>query len=219
MKSGYTIDSFIPFDMVIDTEMGLMKLIEFEYNNNFFYNHLLGNDEYVKLLLRDREKRNPLSIIAKNGTSEEELDDMYRQFMETRYDDILRLSPNTNLFHLLKLSHSDECVHLTIVFDNEEQEELFDKRKGEAFRRYNGSIFDKELIQNSGCFYIKYIDTLSDHTEIEGTTIYLADYKFNKTEADTEGYYPRMDIYQDLISNVFKFINLYNIDETKIPKG
>ena len=96
MKSGYTIDSFIPFDMVIDTEMGLMKLIEFEYNNNFFYNHLLGNDEYVKLLLRDREKRNPLSIIAKNGTSEEELDDMYRQFMETRYNDILRLSPNTN---------------------------------------------------------------------------------------------------------------------------
>ena len=219
MKSGYTIDSFIPFDMVIDTEMGLMKLIEFEYNNNFFYNHLLGNDEYVKLLLRDREKRNPLSIIAKNGTSEEELDDMYRQFMETRYNDILRLSPNTNLFHLLKLSHSDECVHLTIVFDNEEQEELFDKRKGEAFRRYNGSIFDKELIQNNGSFYIKYIDALSDHTEIEGKTIYLADYKFNKTEADTEGYYPRMDIYQDLISNVFKFINLYNIDETKIPKG
>ena len=68
-------------------------------------------------------------------------------------------------------------------------------------------------------YYVKYIDTLSDHTEIEGKTIYLADYKFNKTEADTEGYYPRMDIYQDLISNVFKFINLYNIDETKIPKG
>lgn len=218
MKSAYTIDSIVPFNMVIDMEMGLIKLIEFEYYNNFFYNHLLGNDNYMMYLLQHRKKKNPLSIIAKENTSDEELDDMYHQFMDQRYQDILRLSPNTNIFNLMKMTKNDECIHMTLVFDNEEEEKLFDKRNGEVFRRYQGSILDEEVLKNNGSLYCKYFDDLKGHDEIEGKVIYLADYDFNKS-ITKEGIFPNMDIYKDLISNEFKFINLHSIDETKFPKG
>ena len=86
-----TIDSIIPFDMVIDPEMGLMKLIEFEYRNKIFNLEALGIDELTKLYLKQRIYKNPLSIIIKDDKiTIDEMNDMYNQFMEKRYDDIRR---------------------------------------------------------------------------------------------------------------------------------
>ena len=100
----YTIDSIIPFDMVIDPEMGLMKLIEFEYRDNFFNIKALGIDELTQIYLRQRQMKNPLSIIIEDeNVTIDTMNDLCHQFMQKRYEDVLKLSPNTGLFHLLQI--------------------------------------------------------------------------------------------------------------------
>lgn len=217
---NYKIDTIIPFNMVIDLEMGLMRLIKFEYRNEYFLYESIENEDFIKTLLMERKNKNPLSVITIDKTPQEEIDDLYQQFMKERYDKILSLSPNTELFRLLLMSNKDESVRFTIVFNDEEQEKLFDLRKGYSFRRHVGNVFDEELIKNNSNIFIKDIADLSKQTqEIRGKNIYLADYGFNKKTVEEE-YIPNFKDgdYERFSKNTFQFITMYKIDETRIGK-
>lgn len=219
--ADYTIDSIIPFDMVIDPEMGLMKLIEFEYRDNFFNIKALGIDELTQIYLRQRQMKNPLSIIIEDeNVTIDTMNDLYHQFMEKRYDDILKLSPNTGLFHLLQISYRNESVRFTLVCDNEEQEELFVKRGGKAHRIYIGSIFDDEILNINPNMYIKYVEQLEmQEKDIEGKNIYFADLAFNKIET-SRGTIPSFlpQNVDRFIQNTFQFIGLYPINKKRLEK-
>lgn len=210
----YTIDSSIPFNMIIDIEMGLLRLIRFEYRNNFFLYKSIENEEMAKLLLSERTNRNPLSVITRDDISQEELDELYKQFMEQRYDKILSLSPNTELFHLLQMS-DNEAVRFTVVFDNKEQEKIFDLRKGNTFHRYFGNTFDEENIKMNKNLFIKDVHELSNCTNIiRGKNIYFADYGFNKTIVDDDIIINfQNNDYERFCENTFQFIEMYKIDE------
>lgn len=214
-----TIDSIIPFDMVIDPEMGLMKLIEFEYRNKIFNLEALGIDELTKLYLKQRIYKNPLSIIIKDDKiTIDEMNDMYNQFMEKRYDDILRLSPNTGLFHLLQMSYRNETVRFTLVCENEEQEKLFTNRGGKAYSIKIGNIFDDNLLNKNPNIYIKYVEQLEmQNKKIEGKNIYFADLSFNKIET-SRGTIPSFlpQSVDRFSQNTFQFIGLYPINVKKL---
>ena len=214
-----TIDSIIPFDMVIDPEMGLMKLIEFEYRNKIFNLEALGIDELTKLYLKQRIYKNPLSIIIKDDKiTIDEMNDMYNQFMEKRYDDILRLSPNTGLFHLLQMSYRNETVRFTLVCENEEQEKLFTNRGGKAYSIKIGSIFDDNLLNKNPNIYIKYVEQLEmQNKKIECKNIYFADLSFNKIET-SRGTIPSFlpQSVDRFSQNTFQFIGLYPINVKKL---
>lgn len=216
----YTIDTAVPFNMVIDIEMGLLRLIKFEYRNKYFLYESIENDEFAKALLMDRKNKNPLSVITEDGIPQEELDDLYNQFMTERYDKILSLSPSTEIFKLLQVSHKDDSVKFTIVFDDEKQEKLFDLRKGHSFRRYTGNIFDKDIVNNNSNLFIKDISDLLNQTQqIRGKNLYLANYGFNKRIVDGEDTPNFQDgDYERFSENTFQFITMYNIDENKIGK-
>lgn len=209
----YTIDTAVPFNMVIDLEMGLLRLIKFEYRNDYFLYKSIENEDFIKALLMERENKNPLSVITADGTPQEELDNLYKQFMEKRYDKILSLSPCTELFRLLKMSYKDESMRFTIVFEDEKQEKLFNLRKGYSFRRHTGSIFDEEIIKNNSNLFIKDISDLNMQTqEITGKNLYFADYGFNKkiVEGETIPNFQNTD-FERFCENTFQFITMYKI--------
>lgn len=216
---NYTIDTAVPFNMVIDLEMGLMRLIKFEYRNDYFLYESIENEEFIKLLLMYRKNRNPLSVITSDETPQEEIDELYHQFMTERYDKILSLAPSTEIFKLLKLSNKDESMRFTIVFDDKEQEKLFDLRKGYSFGRHTGNIFDKEIVSNNKNLFIKEISELSKQSqEINGKNIYFADYGFNKMVVDEETILPNFQEgeYERFATNTFQFITMYHINYDKI---
>lgn len=216
----YTIDVAIPFNMIVDTEMGLLRLIRFEYRNDIFSYKSIENEEFMKMLLKCRIEENPLSAIT-NDISKTELDDMYHQFFDTRYDKILRLSPNTSIFDLTQLPNINNTIRYTIVFDDEEQKKIFELRGGKAFRTYVGSIFDEDIVNKNTTLYIKYISDLSKQTiDINGKNLYIADYYFNMVEIDDQCI-PKLskEDYGRYCENTFQFISLHRIDENKLNGG
>ena len=77
----------IPFDLVIDTEVGLLQTIAKKYHNtDTFYESLLDAPvKYQIYLLNYRKRINPITAIAKERDNDELMDDYYRQFMEENH--------------------------------------------------------------------------------------------------------------------------------------
>ena len=214
---SFTIEALVPFNMIIDTDVGLLKLVEYEYHSNFFYSNLLGNFDYLKYMLANRNKRNPLSVIAKEDTSDEELDDLYNQFINERYESILKLSSNSPLMKMIKLCEKDPCIHYTVVFQNELEEKVFYERGYKPFSSFIGDFTDKKILNNYNSLFVKYIDDL-DQKDIKEKGIYIANLKFNK-ELKEEIYLPKLNIYDQIPINDFYFIDIYDIDEKRLPQG
>lgn len=215
------VESIIPFDMIIDPEMGLMKLIEFEYRNKIFNLSALGTDDFTKIYLRQRIIKNPLSIIIQDESiTIDDMNDLYNQFFDQRYEDILELSPNTGLFRLLQLSYRSESLRFTVICENKEQEELFLKRGGKAYRVVVGSLFQEEFLEEFSNFYIKYVEQLErQKNDIEKKNIYFVDYEFNmiKTNKGTVPSFLPQNIDRFRL-NMFNFINLYPIDKNRLER-
>ena len=79
----YTTDVLVPFNLIVDTDMGLIKLLEFDYSNTeYFHEGILNTEEEnQQYLLNTRNNRNPLSIVFKKDDPEL-MDDLYKQFIE-----------------------------------------------------------------------------------------------------------------------------------------
>ncbi|MDD3121945.1 MAG: hypothetical protein PHC62_00350 [Candidatus Izemoplasmatales bacterium] len=209
-QNVFRLDVLIPFDMIIDPEMGLMKLIEFEFRDELFNLSALGTDDLTKLYLSERDLRNPLSILLnRDKISIDMMIDMHQQFFDKYYQQILNLSPRTDLFRLLMIADTNEALNFTVVCKDEQQEKLFKEREGKAHRIVIGDIFDEELMSTHDSFYIKYIEDLEGH-EVHGKNIYIGDYFFNKLIVNGK-MIPNItpETMEHMMDNTFKFVTLF----------
>ena len=86
----------VSFESIIDTDMGLMRLIKSDYNSGFFYPTILNNtEEFQHLVLNLRTHPNPLVTLMdiNNDDDLETANDLLRQFKDEEYQKILDLSP------------------------------------------------------------------------------------------------------------------------------
>ena len=128
----YTTDVLVPFNLIVDTDMGLIKLLEFDYSNTeYFHEGILNTEEEnQQYLLNTRNNRNPLSIVFKKDDPEL-MDDLYKQFIEKEYDNILQLSCNTSLANLANALREDisQVIRLTILCQSKAEENIIKDRK------------------------------------------------------------------------------------------
>ena len=99
MSDSIEFNQLIPFNLIFDTDFGLIKLISKEYRADLFDKSVLDSDDSVIAnLLIARPFENPLCILTEyNSETKKILDDYYLEFMDTRYDDILKLSVFTGI--------------------------------------------------------------------------------------------------------------------------
>ena len=85
----YIINVLVPFDVLIDIDMGLLKLIEFDYHNeDFFLPGILNTSETnQKYFLITRTSSNIVESLL-TVEDKELAEDLYNQFMEKEYDNI-----------------------------------------------------------------------------------------------------------------------------------
>ena len=189
----YKTTALIPFNMVLDVEVGLIRLIKYDYSQNEIFDQaILSNEDniFFKDILSKRMNRNPLTAIATDKYIDNLtlLDDLYNQFMKEKYDEILELSPPTSLFDMLNLSVSFKAdgIACTIWCKYTKEKDVYKSRLGS---RCNSFIIEPSMsnidLSPYGSIYINdYRDALF-FSNLKGKNIFVSDYRYN-FEDDTK---------------------------------
>lgn len=227
----YTINSILPFDLMIDTDMGLIKHIQFRFQGDDKYYPGIMNclnpdlTGFLQTALIHRKFANPLSAIMKpEKMIVSNPDEMLKSFFSESYTDILNLSGATGIFDMVCRSFFvADTLKYTILCKTEQESEFLKEKFRKRFR--TDKVPCSVIVGTSGSVDIKNFDTIyvKDVHDIdkyfekkrppEGKNIIVAKYDFNKE------FVPEKDEYLEIplievcdkysASNTISFIDVY----------
>ena len=177
----------IPYNLIIDTDVGLYQLIRDKYRDeSVFATGVLDMPvKVMKYFLLKRAQVNPLETIALLTTDEEKakMDEYYNQFMEREIDYIMENSPLTALYDFIVQNHTDRNINITIWCPTEHIKEFFTSRAPSIFAEVKFRVtdtFEDCIEDNDSPIYIKDLKQAAINFEkYYGKAIYLANYEFN----------------------------------------
>lgn len=201
MRPGYkpiqpqiitSVKPLIPFDVIVDTDFGLLRLIKDKYcNKQMFYTQVFLNKNIDLLwLLYNRTNVNPLQVIARDEDHFEIYDNYYKEFMSTQYTNILARSIFTEIYKLLKITlKTEKAVVPTIVCKtNEEKEYLLNEDK-ELFSQLPIILAPNMKLAvtihpDINAIFTRYFpsEPLSYKDITDGISLYVAGYRYNFKE-------------------------------------
>ena len=122
INNGKTLHTLIDFDFVVNTELGLIRLIREQYRDSraFKLDILDKSDRSILSLLSSRNNSNPLSIISTEENMSD-IDELYKDFIDTKYLDIIghsvssrKISTFVNMLIIVGKdnSGSDTSIHI-----------------------------------------------------------------------------------------------------------
>ena len=201
----------IDFNCYIDTEIGLIRLVQNKYLDSRVFNKkiLSSGSRNILLSLIERKELNPLYVIANDNISKEDLDDYYKEFMETEYESILNYSYITEMENLINLFKTEPSIHVTFLCNSELEANLIRSLKTLSIK-YNIIFRDDNNDKSKySTYYFKYVnDDLLDYI-FPFKNYYFSKYKLNfNDELDFE----RRD-YIDVINKMggeVRIMDLYN---------
>ena len=180
----YTIDPIFDFQILCDIDLGLYRLIKEDYyDRSVFDNNLFDSDDevFIKTVLLSRELFNPLNVFCKEGAlTDEERNNIYKEFLDTEYDRILELSTPTTIMEIAsRCNNTNSIVNVTVLCNSEKEEEWIHKynRKLKCIvSNYSDLDLDKY-----DTLYIKDIYTLLafNQESIKNKNIIFPIYAFN----------------------------------------
>ena len=219
----YMLNVLIPFNLLIDTDMGLIKLIEYEYHNDeYFWPGMIDcSDTLKQFSLLSRTDPNPLSVVMKSEDPELQKD-LYSQFMEREYSAILKLSSNTALCAVSTVLRTsiDKNVRVTVLCKTQEEADLIKKRHIPIENTILGEA-ETISIDKYNVLFLKDVYDIKRYRNVEGKEIYIANYGFNMViEPEEEQPLLPMEVLYDYAgSNEFSLISVYTFKPEDIPVG
>lgn len=224
----YGSNILVEFDMIVDTEVGLMRLIKDEYCNGAVFDEsiLNLNDHLMKGLLMERFSPNPLIVPFRDSSKTEMMDSFYNQFFERRYDDILSKSCSTAITKLVKKFVDTEGVIRVTILCEDEKQKLIAK---ELFKDCLMSLIYFDVIKDDTYdvklfseLFVRDVRRLPRYSNLSGKTIYLARYNHNldKDLMERKILFPLKDyaiLYAD--DNQFRIVTLYSYDNSYSING
>ena len=218
------VTSTVPFDMIIDTDLGLWKLIQDQYpNDNFFYQGMIYERDlnFMKYIMVIRKDKNPLKSILKPDYIKN-ADSLYGQFMKEKYDDILSLSTNTGIYDLICRSKSvNDVLKFTVLCKS--QKEVDEVRR--RFKKHDIDI--KTILYNDlseidissyGSIYIKDINDFFLYRNVGGKNVIVGNYGFNLEAGVANS--PLLEPSAEISKlNVLQLVDMYLINENVLPVG
>lgn len=223
MGSIYGNNVLITFEMLVDTEIGLLDLIKDLYNDeSVFNNNILDLDiNHLKGLLQSMSDKNPLNLILLNY-DKEQADSFYNEFIEKEYENILVRSPITTLVDMIKkFIDAESKIKVNILCKNKLEYNHINIIMSDCLESCYKIITENSReninLETYDTIFIKYMDELLEFKGLEGKNIIVCDYLFNLDKKAYEEYkqIPRLDIcaaYADI--NEFYITNLYPYDNS-----
>lgn len=204
---------YIPFNMIVDIDSGVIKLVELIQNIEPY------SDNKLKSFLINRKEINPIPEY-KQARGFYVLDSTYEIILDKYYKDALKLSIITDLIGLAintyKLGMGKQ-VNVVIGCDEELEAEYL-KSILKIDYKINICLNKDIKLKNFDCIFIKYIDdTYCDYLiqdeEISAKRIYVADYFFNTlydSESKQKIIDPVLQLKMEEYGNILSLVSLYN---------
>lgn len=213
----------VSFESVIDTDIGLLRLIKKDYNTDFFYQSILDSPEYIwKDLLNRRPVLNPLYCIMDDETEEDEelSNNLYNQFMDEEYSKILDLSPPGTLSKIVGTNfYSKDLLKLTVLCKNQMEKDILDIKE---IKYHDAIIADRKEIYTPKYEIIseKSVWDIDKYINLERNTLLIPDYGFNILIIEGNEDCPLLpktllDKYSE--KNEFRVYNAYALEADLIP--
>lgn len=218
--------SLIPFDMVLDTDFAILKLIQFKYakdtNRHIFcegfmtmtspkYNHALEE------MLEYRSFPNPVSCPMKSEYAPIYADKIYNNLVKNHYDNILALAHRTALFDTIirSIKFNDRSLKFVVCCDNQDEKDAIlneFKKEDVEVRCILYPDIRPNLFETVNSIYIKQFADLSKYPKINGKNIIVADYVFNLEKGDKSAYVLSVKDTTKYYTNKFHIASIYNPD-------
>ena len=185
MNTAGVMQPLLAFNTIVDTNVGLIRLIAMQYRDPSIFNlDYLNKSITIKKLVQDlynREYKNPLTICS--NIKHSELDELYNDFMKNKYKEIIHLSLFTELFNMISIWKKYGGIPTTILCSSQDEIDylnFFDRMKN-----VNKVLIEHRPLQEKHPQYIfksfsdPYIDYVAS-TLVYDATVYIANYKFNQ---------------------------------------
>lgn len=213
----------VEFDMLVDTEYGLIRLLKDKYcDERFFFKDILNLEEkLLKGVLMERTMFNPLQVAFKDESLVELMDSFYKQFMEREYEEILKRSCLTNIINVVKMGIDTEgVIRFDIICKNKMQRDYMTHIMSDCLPSLYNIVLDTEELYDVSKYdavFIKDIRNLVRYKNLYGKVIYLANMTYNidqKLFAEKQMFSIKEEFAFYVTRDEFKFITLYPYDNT-----
>lgn len=222
-NEGLTVGTYsplIPFSCIFDINVGLITLIAKEYRSNIFnidrIDKLLKDRRTLIYALYQRKFENPLLEFMVNPNYEE-AEDMYQQFINQRYPDILDNSVHTGLYELCLRFAQTQDIRASIFYSKKEELALLQEDEDLSKVDFVDGKTVITTIDNYSQFFInslygKYTEELMKR--LDHRNIYILDYKYNFDEKGKFIEAPSI-IGFEAARNTLNIINAYDISRLR----
>lgn len=207
MKYGNKV--LFTFDSVINTELGILKLIKKEYNNPDIMdkNIIKNTDLFFRLLLLSEFETNPINLVIKKDKSDLS-DHILLSFMKNKYNEVLQLSEKTGIYTLVinYMRAADGVIQVIILCKNEQEEQYIKQLNSDISCMVED--IEKINIKSFDSIFVKNINDLLLFKNLEGKNLFILNYRNNFEKDDSTKLC--IDVFKDVASNnLFSIVDPY----------
>lgn len=183
-------------DTILDLDMGLMRLINKEYVNPQIFDHSINDIDLLKRVYK-RDTINPLGVILKDESYRDQIDDWYREFLDTKEYDILDNSISTEIYNLLFDFQKSGYITPTILYFSQAQRDMLYRMTSlDSFsKKFYYEVKDEVEFKYNPIF-VKSIDQLLLFPDVTDAVFYISDIGYNIEDNDIK--------YTDSLTNTIK---------------
>ena len=155
--NGHVVNSVIDFNMIVNTDIGLIKFIQDSYQDNrvFKLEDINRSDREILSLLYSRKNPNPLSEFV-NEEFIGEIDSLYKSFFDSYKQEILDHSIIfSNIYKFVSMATENGInlgINTAIAIRDDLEEKELDKHF--SITNFLNKDSDKSLIMKREVFYI-----------------------------------------------------------------
>lgn len=211
VSSDAVLHPLIPYDLVFDLDVSLIRLIKNQYNDPDMFDTKVLNEYTIQnwiYLLIHRDDPNPLTILMEPGP---EADELYRDFLDKKMKELCEFRLRTNLFTAILYMQQSSSIFPTIWCKNEYQEKVLLEYKNKYNLNYTlESHITKIDVDIYDPLYIKNIrELLLIKKNVKRKNLYIADYGFNYQLKDNHVLLVDEVVKPLKSANVFKIASIY----------
>lgn len=219
--ANYDNSILIDFNMIIDMDYGLIKLMNDKYSKSKYVLSFMLDlpDDILLHTLTIREQRNPIFDFI-NSKYENQSDNLYEQFMDQEIARIYEYAQPTDLLNLVRAYLKTDAIDVTVFCKNQQEQLLINKYLNPSENLHViVSIIEDINISKFDSIYIKYYEDFLKFKNLQAKNLYTANCKYN-LEKDKKDPIPLLSV-SGIIggSNKISLIDLYSIDQINKPIG
>ena len=205
------------FDMLIDTDYGIVKYVRDTMNAKYIKPDIYKlKDEQIFSFVTIRNDSDIMKSILKEPYHNS-CKSIYNELMESDIDKIFENSVKTNVFNLLSLQLKTKTCSADIICKNIKEEHFIKSIMHDGnMRVITISDFSKIYTEKYDTIFIKNAEDIKNLKGINGKNIYVGNYEFNYELPNKDGrkYIKQpLEVIANLSALTVSVIDMYNINE------